>query len=244
MPSSTEYPQPELPRLGHRYGPARILAYIVRPEPPPSSPSHSTNSPSTSSSSSSSMSSSPPNLYPELQTLDHLYFHISPWLPHPYNPLRALERAVSSAVSRHRYSYYDDHPNQHPLFFPGHAALAATDIRASDIRINLRSTERPTVFGDMRPCTSWLRPLSALGEDGFRDVLSATARRREVAEVIVLLRPAVARDEAAGQQGTEDDRVSLSSSPSSVASSDSTGVVHDDDDDDEAPRFQLDHQGW
>ncbi|KAK7949394.1 uncharacterized protein PG986_010280 [Apiospora aurea] len=237
MPSSAEYPQPQLPRLGHLYGPARILAYICRPEPPefPFICSPSTTSATSASSSIFSSSHRPPSpdLYPELEILDNLFLHISPWRPHPHNTLRALERAVSSARS---FSGR-----------PGPAVLASTAVRASDIRINLRSTEpRPTVFGDMRHCTSWMRPLSALGEDELRDVLAGIARRREVAEVIVLLRPAaVVRDnEPAGGEGGggEDGHVSPSSS-SSFASSDSTGVVHvDDDDDDEAPRFQLDHQ--
>ncbi|KAK8093342.1 hypothetical protein PG997_000027 [Apiospora hydei] len=252
MPSSAEYPEPQLPRLGHLYGPARILAYICRPKPP----------------------ESPLHLLPIsnisillLNLLLHPQATIArprplprtrnprpPLPPHlplaspPPQPLRALERAVSSAVARHRYCYYDDYPNQRSFGSrPDPAVLASTAVRASDIRINLRNIEpRATVFGDMRPYTSWMRLLSTLNGDDFRDVLAGIARRREVAEAIVLLRPAalVRDNEPSGGEGGggDDDHVSLSSS-SSFASSDSTDCVHFDDDDDEAPRFQLDHQG-
>ncbi|KAK8085934.1 hypothetical protein PG994_000908 [Apiospora phragmitis] len=232
--SANEHSHPHL----HPYGPARILAYICRPKPPPSPPS----TPSASLSSASSIYSSPSSssdLYPELEILDHpLPAHL-PFLPATNNPIHALERAVSAAVSRHRYCYYDDYPNLRSFpssASPDAAALASTEVRASDIRLSLRSgiapeePPRPTVFGSLRLYTSWMRPLSAMGKDEFRGVLRCISRHREVAEIVVLLRPAVARD----------DDLQESMSIPSYTSSD-TASLGENDDDVESPCSQSNH---
>lgn len=203
-------------------GPARILAYICRPRLPPT--------PSTSPSSASSPSSSPSivshppgeeagepydDYSPELEPLDHLYLHLPP--NHP-SPAAALERALSSAAARHRYRYHAPGPNNQRHSFrhersggspdadadadAAAAALASTDIRACDVRINLRQPPKPTVFGPLPLCASWMRPLSTLGEAEFRGVLFDVAQNREVAEVIVLLRPAVVHSD--GEEGDDD----------------------------------------
>lgn len=113
MSSPTNPPGPQ--SLGHPHGPARILAYICRPQPPASTPSASA---SASSSSSPFVFTNPPEeelyLYPELQVLDHLFLNILPALTPDHSPIAALERALSSAASRHRYCYYDTYYPNHP----------------------------------------------------------------------------------------------------------------------------------
>ncbi|KAK7978708.1 hypothetical protein PG988_006198 [Apiospora saccharicola] len=202
MSSTTTCPGPQPP--GHRtHGPARLLAYICRPQPAPT--------PSATASSSSSPSiiittqTQEEGLYPELEIIDHLFLHIPPSLPPGHSPITFLGRALSSAVSRHRYCcYYDTYPNQRRHHSIGSSstgtddspdadatALASTDISACDIRINLRQPPNPTVFGPLPLYTSWMLPLSTLGEDRFRGVLLDIAQNRGVAEVIVLLQPAI-----------------------------------------------------
>ncbi|KAK8135176.1 hypothetical protein PG984_007188 [Apiospora sp. TS-2023a] len=204
MSSTTTCPGPQ--SLGHRtHGPARLLAYMCRPQPAP------TPSTSTSSSSSPFIVSTPQaeELYPELEILDHLFLHIPPSLPPGHSPITFLQRALSSAVSRHRYCYYDTYPNQRRDHSIGSsttgsdspdadaAALASTDIRACDIRINLRQSPNPTVFGPLPLYTSWMLPLSTLGENRFRSVLLDIAQNRGVAEVIVLLQPIIIHSDEA-----------------------------------------------
>ncbi|KAK8005930.1 hypothetical protein PG991_012227 [Apiospora marii] len=204
MPSTTDRLQDLLhPSLS--YGPARILAYICRPQPPPPSPS-STSASSTITTFSTPLEEQPYYYHPQLQILDHLYLHIPPSLPpgHHHSPTAFLQRALSSAVARHRYPYHDPHLNQRdfsPTSYDSGSpedaeSLASTDIAACDIRINLRQPPQPTVFGPLSLCTSWMRPLSTLGEDEFRGVLLDVAQNRGVAEVIVLLRPAVFHSDA------------------------------------------------